>query len=500
MTDKEIDEIISQMCCNRKNNPDVVLIDDIQNNYTPNHDEIISDHTISKSIEDEIIKKIFESTNDKSDIDNMIKTNPKLYNKYVAYMNNKNIQSNAEMDSIINEIKLQLSEEKKENGEVENTQSRFQKDDIKILDYTIDKSARINDNNTDKIINDVKEEGVNMNDKNLETSLSTITDTNVTDNIIDEEFPITTFDIDEKLITSKINKLYKNINEADIYDLISIMTRFKNKEKFNVYEALPNIFKSEIFKAASELGGIDKSTLNFLAKNFINEIIEDSIMSDEIEKFNSELKSISESVNNVPGLIVDGYNDEIKSKFEDTLNEAYDNIKESDPDKAKRILKIKKSFIDSYTLERIFSLIEKSPSLINRAYKTARDKFNSVIAESESKFGANSKFNNVSDKNIPKIKTIDCVNNILKEKYKNASTMSVLIHNSMISAIENSDEIDAYIYCYYIVSGIMSIRFTSNNSDYINKLNDNLSKLNSKISDYMNSISSNKKKSRKRGR
>ena len=54
------------------------------------------------------------------------------------------------------------------------------------------------------------------------------------------------------------------------------MKRYQSGEKFNVYQALPTVFRNEINKAAMEAGVTDKVTINFFAKNLINDIISDT--------------------------------------------------------------------------------------------------------------------------------------------------------------------------------------------------------------------------------
>ena len=88
-----------------------------------------------------------------------------------------------------------------------------------------------------------------------------------------------------------------------------------------------------------EAGVTDKDTINFFAKNLINDIISDTYIGKEFNDFQAELEEATAPMNNMQGLIFDTYTDDLKVKFEDNMLELAEKIKEEEPDKSENLLK-----------------------------------------------------------------------------------------------------------------------------------------------------------------
>ena len=250
----------------------------------------------------------------------------------------------------------------------------------------------------------------------------------------------------------------------------------------------------EILKAAEDSDVHDRSVLNFFAKNFINDLVSDVYMSEEIDNFTTEMESITKGIDNVPGLIVDTYTDDLKDKFENTLIKAAEEVKETDPDKSEKLLTIVQNFRDSYSLKRIIDDITERPSLANRAYKMGRDRWNTVVLDSKNKF----------ENSNPRIRSIDTVYSVLSTypETKDFSELTrkalcVLLHNSMMEAVKD-ESVENHIYAYYLTAGFINIRFTSNNSEIVNELIKNVIKVLTLIDNIIEQVQSSKKGKKKK--
>lgn len=516
LTDKQLSDLVDKLCETRENNPDVVLMDKL-NRSSSNiereaiaqayYDEEFINKKISSSVDNEILESLFQSNLSEDELSNLQANG--LYDKYIEYQYNRNKSQNEDMDIINEEIKQQLAQEEKEEVE------RFRRQQEYLQKYYSE------DNNTseDTSVIDNKEniqiikENTDMENKDQEI----IDVTDFTEEIIGSEsevelkgevieepaddkpidlndVPATKIDVDDKLIINRLNSDFKGISDDDVLALLDVMKRYKAGEKFNVYSSLPKIFQMEILKAAEDSDVHDRSVLNFFAKNFINDLVSDVYMSEEIDNFTSEMESITKGIDNVPGLIVDSYTDDLKDKFENTLIKAAEEVKETDPDKSEKLLTIVQNFKDSYSLKRIIDDITERPSLANRAYKMGRDRWNSVVLDSKNKF----------DNSNPRIRSIDTVYNVLSTYHETRGfseltrkALCVLLHNSMMEAIKD-ESVENHIYAYYLTAGFINIRFTSNNSEIVNELIKNVIKVLTLIDGIIEQVQSNKKGKKKK--
>ena len=302
-----------------------------------------------------------------------------------------------------------------------------------------------------------------------------------------EDLPISDLDVDDSsIIKNSINKF--NINENDALKLIRVINRYKSGEKFNVYDELPDILKNEINKDAMEYNITDKSTINFVSKNLINSIIEDTYMNDSVTDIEKLLEELTAPLGNVSGLIVDTFTDSLTEKFETNLQKVADEIKDKEPDNYNRLMTIKKNFIDSYNLNKINEMIDNNPYNINRAYKEGRDRWNKVVSEFEKETA------NVN----PKIRSIEVALRGLKSygvKDEYAKTICVLIRDTIRAAMKTG--IEGHIYSYYIMIAFVNLNVTTNTSNIIIKLKKAIDTIVDKIDDHMTKLN-NQKKSKKR--
>lgn len=545
MSDKDINALIDSLCNMRMENSDVVLMDNIinstvNNNYDPVAQEKYELEQDKIAIENDIMRSIFENTTSSMDIEeyNMLKAKG-IYDKYVQ---SKNIENdNGVMNSIENEIKMSINNNPIPGDIIEEqaiesiTRKEVSEENNNIFQEPISiKESIISNENKDvvniqedseQILNEMtSSEGDNImnNDKfsksvfEFPSMVRSIADysKNLPDDskelydVIDEvsnkqdntnidienlnDVPATELEVPTDALTKSLLDQYDGVTLQDAMQLIDVMNRYKAKEKFNVFEALPKPIKTEILKEAASVGA-DKSMVNFFAKTFINDLVNNTFLDKEINDFNAELQEALAPMENIVGTMMDEYNDEVYEKFNTVLREKANEIKDTDPEKSNQLIIISKNFNDAVYLTRIIDSITINPVSINRAYKAARDNWNSIV----------NKYNDAVSNLNPRPRQLDlCLKGIMDAGFPEdyAKTIAVLAKDSILKSIE-SKTLEEHVYAYYLSNSLSGLSYTANNSKITIMTTKGLNLLISKIDEYMSPLKArNSKKNRKRNK
>lgn len=557
LSDNDVDSLIGELCSARKNNLDVGIVDNISNyNNSTNliEQEEIDIKKDAEMINDDILKSIFESDTPLSQEEmNELKAKG-IYAEYMSKFNN-NQEDNA-MQSIEEEIRNSLARDEESITEViseekevstdsfpEETESNKESD-------TSDKDINTNENKKsspkvlisgddrsvgkksalasamafpnfvsgavsdmggtpygEESLEDVAKELVDTVDKvtsveGLQEAMAAESkDENSDDDreMTIEEFndvPATELSVPDDVLTSALMEKYDNVDTQDALKLIEVMNRYKSGEKFNVFEALPDSLKQAITAEAMSVGA-DKATINFFAKSFINDLVNNTYLDEEIKDFNKELKEVLAPMNNIAGTIMDEYSDEVYHKFTNNLEDKANEIQDTDPDKANELREVSKAFNDAISLKRVCDIIEKTPSLINKAYKNARDNWTSFRNEYDKKVSLVSP----SPRTIQYYET-GLYNTKFSKDYspEYMRTIIVLVANTVIRAVEENT-LTEHVYAYYASNAMYTIAFTANNSEVNNIVMNALNSIFEKIDEYMAPLlARNSKKNRKRNK
>ena len=557
LSDNDVDSLIGELCSARKNNLDVGIVDNISNyNNSTNliEQEEIDIKKDAEMINDDILKSIFESDTPLSQEEmNELKAKG-IYAEYMSKFNN-NQEDNA-MQSIEEEIRNNLARDEESITEViseekevstdsfpEETESNKESD-------TSDKDINTNENKKsspkvlisgddrsvgkksalasamafpnfvsgavsdmggtpygEESLEDVAKELVDTVDKvtsveGLQEAMAAESkDENSDDDreMTIEEFndvPATELSVPDDVLTSALMEKYDNVDTQDALKLIEVMNRYKSGEKFNVFEALPTSLKQAIAAEAMSVGA-DKATINFFAKSFINDLVNNTYLDEEIKDFNKELKEVLAPMNNIAGTIMDEYSDEVYHKFTNNLEDKANEIQDTDPDKANELREVSKAFNDAISLKRVCDIIEKTPSLINKAYKNARDNWTSFRNEYDKKVS----LVNPSPRTIQYYET-GLYNTKFSKDYspEYMRTIIVLVANTVLRAVEENT-LTEHVYAYYASNAMYTIAFTANNSEVNTIVMNALNSIFEKIDEYMSPLlARNSKKNRKRNK
>ncbi len=507
MSNDEIDMLIDSLCDIRSENSDVVIMDNIinsrvDNNYNPYLQEKYEIEQDRIAIENDILKDIFEGDSSNIDIEeyNVLKANG-IYDKYIQSKNNNVVDMEDDiMKSIENEIKQSLDSDNviEEITEVVNEEEIIESSDDAIFQEPITNEEYINSSEVENT--SIVEESIEQNveptiggneemDKNImksadysiktDVSEEEVTTTSNDDEMSIEEFndvPATEINVPDNVLIDSLKDQYGDVSSQEAIQLINVINRYKAHEKFNVFEALPQSIKSIILKEAAE-SGADRSIINFFAKSFINDLVNNTFLDKEIKDFNTELEEALAPMGNFIGTIMDEYNDEVYEKFTTKLREKAEEIKESDPDKANQIITISENFEQAARLDRVIDIITKQPPCINRAYKTARDNWNNAII----------KYNEAISHINPKPRDLEiCLEAVKKSGFPEeyAKTIIILVKNSILSSIEKNT-LEEHVHAYYLSNALYGLLYTNKNSKVVGLTIESLNKIYESITSYM---------------
>ena len=531
LSDKEIDNLIGELCSVRDNNPDVKVIDNIKNNINPVLQEQIDITNDAIIVEEDILTSILKSemplTHEEIDV---LKAN-NLYNKYISKFNN----SQEDNMMIEEEIKRNLTSSEDDAIEMVIESEETKEESFPETEYTEESSTSNKDNNTNEdkksskevldsytsniayetldnvskeiagvvnTVTSVKDLSESINEAKKENIAKTVSEfNNKTDDhemSIEEinDVPATNLSVDDKVLTSVLTDKYNTVSDEDAIKLIEVINRYKSGEKFDVFESLPKSLKDVIYKEAMSVGA-DKSLINFFAKSFINDLVDNTYLDKEITDFNQELKEVLAPMGNIAGTVMDEYSDEVYHKFTDKLEKKADEIQEDNPKKAEQLRVISKSFKEAVSLERIISLLKFIPSSANKAYKMARDNWNKFCSDYDNKISTIK----------PAPRDIEhCIaglnNTELKYQYDESiiKALVVMVANSVIDAIDEGN-LNEHIYAYYSSNALYTIMFTANNSEVNAIIMNSVKEALDLIKNYMEPLlARNSKKNRKRNR
>lgn len=524
LSDEDLNTLVDTLCSARENNPDVVLLDNIkqeQFHNDPFAQEKMNEEYEKEIIQNDIIKGIFESSTPITQEEmNELKAKG-IYNKYIRNNRRNNTYEEEDaMKAVEEEIMRTMNEEDSieevidiPEEEVITDDSSFQEPEETIIDETItDTNQSQNSTNTKEDLREVlKNESESLHEvteefnktlkdiasgKAIEEMIKTTEETSNDEDYkpmsVEEmnDVPATKLNVDESLLTSAITKEYSDVSTEDAMELIKVMNRYKSGEKFKVFDALPESLRNIISKEAMESGAGSKSIMEFFAKNFINGLVSDTYIDKEIKDFNEEMKQVTEPMKNIAGSVMDEYSDEIYNKYTVEMEKKAEELKETNPEKAKQLLNIADNYREAFNFNRVKTLIEKR-SNINWAYKEARDHWSKLC----------DKYKEAVSKVTPTPRDISqCLMTLSTLGYPEqyTKTFIVLLAKTITDAVEVGT-IEEHIYAYYASNAIYTIAFTANGSKVNAIVDENITSLMNEINDYMVPLTSrNTKKNKKR--
>lgn len=301
-------------------------------------------------------------------------------------------------------------------------------------------------------------------------------------------------DIVKDNLQSNLHDTY-NLSDEEALIFTNLLMRIRAGETVNnVYNKLPKSIQSYINKLADdEKIPFDKRKqfLKVATQTIIEEMISDSemsILSIDLEKALGELLPSTTEL----------YSETNKEYIENEFPIVAEKIKETDPVKAKNLLDMRQGFIDAYTFEPMYKLLNNSKVIKNmRRY----DKIWSRINRSYIEIAGVCKFN---------LYSLDSIEHSLNKFFdsKLSKRIIVLFVSAYLDGIENTKNEEEYNDIYrnsfanYFQGNIKNLSFNDNLiSDFSINIKNNLinlsEQINTIITEKENELSSKKHKKRR---
>lgn len=167
--------------------------------------------------------------------------------------------------------------------------------------------------------------------------------------------------ISEDKISNELKNTY-DLSDEEIMSMISILNKMQNGKNFSVYNEMPEKMQN-LVKAAMLSNNIPATpeNRNMISKSLIEDILADIKNDDSFIEFNEALKEIA----NIPSLM-DFHAENCVETMEKKLPETAEKIKDTNPEKAAALLKIKDSWVETYNFTLQHRLLDTSERVRNR--------------------------------------------------------------------------------------------------------------------------------------
>ena len=266
-----------------------------------------------------------------------------------------------------------------------------------------------------------------------------------------------------------------NLSAEDAMQLLNVLHRHANGERFSKFNALPTSVQEMIKTAGAEMGVTSPEQLRFFTNTMLDEFIQDAAFNKEIIDFEESIKKEL----NIPSL-VDMHSEYIKDAMEKELLERADKLEaDGKTIEADKLRKVSAAFTSSYTYDKLYYVMEHDRKVRSRLAKDV-EKYRRFCDDFVYKY-RDTQFN---------IHDIALCLPILQRKFPhrtlNELTMFV---NTMWKSMENLSlkDLESNIYAYYLIKNIMSLDYIEDSAKtgFTDTIMNNIEDVIDKINDYV---------------
>ena len=266
-----------------------------------------------------------------------------------------------------------------------------------------------------------------------------------------------------------------NLSAEDAMQLLNVLHRHANGERFSKLNALPTSVQEMIKTAGAEMGVTSPEQLRFFTNTMLDEFIQDAAFNKEIIDFEESIKKEL----NIPSL-VDMHSEYIKDAMEKELLERADKLEaDGKTIEADKLRKVSAAFTSSYTYDKLYYVMEHDRKVRSRLAKDV-EKYKRFCDDFVYKY-RDTQFN---------IHDIALCLPILQRKFPhrtlNELTMFV---NTMWKSMENLSlkDLESNIYAYYLIKNIMSLDYIEDSAKtgFTDTIMNNIEDVIDKINDYV---------------
>lgn len=173
-------------------------------------------------------------------------------------------------------------------------------------------------------------------------------------------------DIIENNLKDNLNKNY-NISDEDAITFANLIIKTRNGEKVDIYNNLPKELKNHIDSMADEQkipNENRKQFLQFASKLVIDEMIKDA----ELSSLSIDLEKAMKEMLPTP---TEMYSETNKQYIEEEFPKVAEKIKDTEPKKAQNLLDMRQGFIDAYTFEPMYKLLD-NPKIFKNIRRSSK--------------------------------------------------------------------------------------------------------------------------------
>lgn len=300
--------------------------------------------------------------------------------------------------------------------------------------------------------------------------------------------------------TSIISELVKSgWKTSEIDEICDILEKAYNKEDLEYHKLIPAGLLDRIYGDISyELPDANKE---FLTREFLKDTIRSSAISNAIHEFEKEMSNVTKAINDPIGSLLSEQYDKVSDNYKIVLQKEYDDIKDTEPERAADIKELIDGYKDSHELNTLFEYITKKPSILNRAYKASTVEVCRLMNEFDKIFG----------KMEPKIKNSSIIFTALQKMKIHPDFYNPAVYLMMKSALmmyHNCDnttpktsKLRAYqVYSHYMMNNFSTIDKVGDKAKDSITFKDNFMKLLTMVDNYVKSLQEEKPYKKKKNK
>jgi len=298
--------------------------------------------------------------------------------------------------------------------------------------------------------------------------------------------------------TSIISELTKSgWKTSEIDEICDILEKVYNKEDLEYHKLIPAGLLDRIYGDISyELPDANKE---FLTREFLKDTIRSSAISNAIYEFEKEMSNVTKAINDPIGSLLSEQYDKVSDNYKIVLQKEYDDIKDTEPERAADIKELIDGYKDSHELNTLFEYITKKPSILNRAYKASTVEVCRLMNEFDKIFG----------KMEPKIKNSSIIFTALQKMKIHPDFYNPAVYLMMKSALmmyhncdnKTGSKLRAYqVYSHYMMNNFNTIDKVGDKAKDSITFKDNFMKLLTMVDNYVKSLQEEKPYKKKKNK
>lgn len=280
------------------------------------------------------------------------------------------------------------------------------------------------------------------------------------------------------VLDDELNKQFKDemkLSDSDAAQLLSVIHRHSQGERFSRYNALPDSVKEIIKKSAGEIGATSQDQINFFTNAMLDQFIQDANFNKEIVDFEQAIQKEL----NIPSL-VDMHAEYIRENMEAKLLERADKlIEDGKVEQGEALKRVSAAFTSAYTYDKVYEKLKTDRKVRSRLAKDVEN-YKKFCNDFVYKF-SNTKFN---------IHDIAICLPILERAFPHRTRVElIMLVNTLWKSMESLDTmvLEDNIYAYYLIKNIMSLDYVDMNAktEFTDLVMENIEKLIDTINDYV---------------